>query len=297
MQPDRHKRLLKKTSRGGRESNFCDTAGGDDHRSSGSLSFIATTTGIIEHLERNAHPFFSDSLRGREMILIVDERPDVIDGFTSFFSREGIPVSGVTPIDFSRWVESATDVERNSVDAVLVGNVESRLVFSRALRNRLKAAVIALNDQRSLDETLDLFAAGVDDVVRKPVHVREIMARVAAIQRRMRIIDQVPSHDDIRVFGDGRDPEVCGEILKLPRRERRILEFLVSRRGRRVTKTQIFNAVYGLFNDEIDENIVESHISKLRKRLKQQLGYDPINSQRYLGYCFEELQRDQREVA
>ena len=51
-----------------------------------------------------------------------------------------------------------------------------------------------------------------------------------------------------------------------------------------MTKAQIFNSVYGLFNEDIDENVVESHISKLRKRLRHRLGYDPIQSQRYLGY-------------
>ena len=115
-----------------------------------------------------------------------------------------------------------------------------------------------MNDAKSLEETLDLFAAGVDDVVRKPVHVR--------------------------VFYDGRDPEVAGEVLALPRRERRILEYLVNNKGCRVTKTQIFNYVYGLFSEDIDENVVESHISKLRKRLRHRLGYDPIDSQRFLGY-------------
>jgi len=39
-----------------------------------------------------------------------------------------------------------------------------------------------------------------------------------------------------------------------------------------------------LFSEDIDENVIESHISKLRKRLRHRLGYDPIQSQRYLGY-------------
>ncbi len=86
------------------------------------------------------------------------------------------------------------------------------------------------------------------------------------------------------MFSDGRDPEIDGEPLPLPRRERRILEYLIANKGRRVTKSQIFNFVYGLFDDGIDENVIESHISKLRKRLRQRLGTDPIDSQRFLGY-------------
>jgi two-component system, OmpR family, flagellar system response regulator FtcR len=74
----------------------------------------------------------------------------------------------------------------------------------------------------------------------------------------------------------------------LPRRERRILEYLVKNRGRRVSKAQIFNSIYGIFDENVEENVVESHISKLRKKLRRHLGYDPINSVRYLGYRLDE---------
>jgi DNA-binding response OmpR family regulator len=171
-----------------------------------------------------------------------------------------------------------------AVEAFLIGDCQERRNLPRLIRNRSGAAVIALNDQKCLDETLELFEAGVDDVVRKPIHVREILARIKAIQRRAKEEDNGKTVGDIRVFSDGRDPEVRGEVLPLPRRERRILEYLVSNRGRRVTKSQIFNFVYGLFGEDIDENVVESHISKLRKRLRHRLGYDAIDSQRYLGY-------------
>ena len=95
---------------------------------------------------------------------------------------------------------------------------------------------------------------------------------------------------EMRVFFDGRDPEIKGSILPLPRRERRILEYLVANRGRRVSKAQIFNSIYGIFDDNVEENVVESHISKLRKKLRRHLGYDPINSVRYLGYRLAEAQ-------
>jgi DNA-binding response OmpR family regulator len=152
------------------------------------------------------------------------------------------------------------------------------------IKGRSAAPVIAMNDNKSLEETLDLFAAGVDDVVRKPIHVREILARIKAIRGRAQAKSEGTNVGPLRVFYDGRDPEVAGEVLPLPRRERRILEYLVSTKGCRVSKSQIFNYVYGLFSEDIDENVVESHVSKLRKRLRHRLGYDPIDSQRYLGY-------------
>jgi DNA-binding response OmpR family regulator len=218
------------------------------------------------------------------MIVIVDERETVLDGYTSWFCREGVSAAGLAPSDFRQWVDTAAEPDIDAVEAFLLGDFQNRGEVPVKIRSRSSAAVIAMNDSKSLSDTLELFAAGVDDVVRKPVHVREILARIKAISRRMQLDVQAPLAGRIRVFSDGRDPEIDGEPLPLPRRERRILEYLMANKGRRVTKSQIFNFVYGLFDDGIDENVIESHISKLRKRLRQRLGTDPIDSQRFLGY-------------
>ncbi len=95
-----------------------------------------------------------------------------------------------------------------------------------------------------------------------------------------------PGPERLRVFFDGRDPEIDGVPLSLPRRERHILEFLVRNRGRRVTKTQLFNGVYGVYSDGAEESVVEGHVSKLRKKLALQLGHDPIEAKRYIGYTY-----------
>ena len=218
------------------------------------------------------------------MILIADERETVTDGYRTWFDREGVTASGISPGDLYSWVDTASDTDMGAVEAFLLGDFSGRQSLSRKIRGRTGAAVIAMNDGKSLEETLDLFAAGVDDVVRKPIHVREILARIHAIRRRASAESDCAVLGDLRVYFDGRDPEVGDQVLPLPRRERRILEYLVTNKGRRVTKSQIFNAVYGLFGEDIDENVVESHISKLRKRLRHRLGQDPIDSQRYLGY-------------
>lgn len=218
------------------------------------------------------------------MIVIVDERESVTAGYTSWFGREGVSATGFCPGEFGNWVKAVADPDIRAIEAVLVGECAERHGIARLVRGRSRAAVIALNDSKSLEETLELFASGVDDVVRKPIHVREILARIKAIRARAQTEDECLSVGEIRVFPDGRDPLVGGEVMSLPRRERRILEYLVSNKGCRVNKTQIFNYVYGLFSEDIDENVVESHISKLRKRLRHRLGHDPIESQRYLGY-------------
>ena len=218
------------------------------------------------------------------MIVIVDERELVKDGFHSLFDREGVASAGFGSSDFGEWVSTVADDDLKAVRAFLIGECSSEIVSPRRIRDRTSAPVIALSEQHSLENTLRLFDSGVDDVIRKPVHIREILARISAISRRAQDEKPYAQFGAMCIFMDGRDPEIDGEPLPLPRRERRILEFLASNAGRRVTKTQVFNSIYGIFDEEVEENVVESHISKLRKKLREKLGYDPIDSKRFLGY-------------
>jgi DNA-binding response OmpR family regulator len=219
------------------------------------------------------------------MIVIVDDRDIVTDAFRSSFDREGISAVGFSAADFEGWVEAMAREDVIAINAFLIGQCDRPDSLARVIRRRSAAAVIALKDYKTLANTLELFAIGVDDVISKPCHVREILARIEAISRRSVLErDRSGGEAAIRIFRDGRDPLVCDEPLSLPRRELRILEFLVTNQSRRVTKSQIFNSVYGLFDQEIDENVIESHISKLRRRLRSRLGYDPIDSKRHLGY-------------
>ena len=224
------------------------------------------------------------------MLVMVDERRLVVEGYAKGFESEGMALAGFSPVDFLDWIESAPAAEIAAIEAFLLGDSDERVACARAIALRSQSPVVAINDASSLETTLALFAGGFDDVVRKPIHVREVLARLGAIRRRAapaRIVERTPSAGAVSVFFDGRDPVIAGAPLDLPRRERRILEFLIANRGRRVTKTQIFNAIYGIFDEDVEENVIESHVSKLRKKLRQRLGYDPIDSKRFLGYCIE----------
>ncbi len=226
------------------------------------------------------------------MLVMVDDRQLVTAGYAMGFKGEGVAATGLAPSDFGDWLNGVPDHEILAIDGFLLGDCEGRLAAAKLIRSRSRAPIIAMIDVQSLEQTLALFEAGVDDVVRKPIHVRELLARIGAIRRRTESDQQSEtkasaSHGDLRVYFDGRDPDVGGETLRLPRRERRILEFLVRNKGRRVTKAQIFNSIYGIFDEDVEENVVESHVSKLRKKLRGHLGYDPIDSKRYLGYCIQ----------
>ncbi|WP_445502325.1 winged helix-turn-helix domain-containing protein [Microvirga sp. G4-2] len=223
------------------------------------------------------------------MYIVVDDRQIVTSGYVASFKREGVSSIGLYSTEFSEWLESASDTDMEAIQGFVLGSFEQRASYAESIRRHSKAPIIALSDVRSLEETLELFTAKFDDVVRKPVHVREILARSEAVWRRVNASSGKASsneNDRLKVFFDGRDPEIDGIPLTLPRRERHILEYLVRKKGHRLTKKQIFDAVYGLYSDDVEDSVVEGHISKLRKKLRQRLGYDPIDAKRYIGYSY-----------
>lgn len=225
------------------------------------------------------------------MYILVDARRSVNDGYKARFDREGISSLGLAPDEFANWFQASSRSDREAIQGFLLGDFEERAKCATVIRKLSRAPIIALSDVRSLDDTLLLFDAGIDDVLPKPVHVREILARSEAIWRRVNgsappTGKDAPAPDRLKVFFDGRDPEVDGVVLALPRRERHILECLVRNKGRRMTKTQIYNVVYGVYSNGVEESVIEGHVSKLRKKLGLRLGYDPIEAKRFIGYTF-----------
>lgn len=225
------------------------------------------------------------------MFILVDERISVATEYVAGFGEQGVSALGLRADQFQAWLGATASDEVAAVQGFVLGEYEERPRFTATIRSLTQAPIIALNETRSLEQTLDLFTAGIDDVVRRPVHVREILARAAAIRRRANRSEgqTAPAQDKagrLTIYSDGRDPEIDGQSLMLPRRERHILDYFARNRGRQLSRLQIFNAVYSTHDTDVEESVVEGHISKLRKKLRMRLGYDPIEAKRLAGYTF-----------
>jgi two-component system, OmpR family, flagellar system response regulator FtcR len=219
------------------------------------------------------------------MILVLDIRAQIAEFYTSAFSRGGFSSARLEFEDADNFICGKGPIDSVSVEGFFLGECHARTHFLQRLKSKVDIPVLALSEDDSIDSLLQLFEAGADDVVRHPLHDKEVLARMGAIRRRKNSAYQnKPS--GLEIFADGRDPLVNGQTFKLPRREKRILEYLAANAGRRMTRRQVFDAVYGYDDDCELESVIESHISKLRKKLRSSLGYDPIESQRYLGYQF-----------
>ncbi|MFC1459382.1 response regulator transcription factor [Microvirga arabica] len=220
------------------------------------------------------------------MFIVVASQQSAAAAYVSEFQHEGIPSMGLFSKDFQTWLEEPSRTDLNDVRGFLIDEGELPVTVAKRIRERTPAPIIAFSETRSLEKTLELLAAGIDDVVRRPIHVKEILVRSEAVWRRHRESQPLASTDRVRVYNNGQDAEIDGMPLILPRRELCILEYFHRNRGRSVTKTQVFNAVYDVKENGVSDTVVEGHISKLRKKLRQRLGYDPVMAKRFEGYTY-----------
>lgn len=156
----------------------------------------------------------------------------------------------------------------------------------RNLRDRGDGVPVILLTARS--ETEDRVAgldSGADDYLVKPFEMNELEARIRALSRR-RNLDYGAREPLGTLEYDRAARQVLdrGTALDLPRRELAVLECLLERRGRIVSKAQLTDHVYGVGAD-VDDTAVEPHVSRLRRRLS---GHGVvIKTARGLGYMLE----------
>ena len=140
-------------------------------------------------------------------------------------------------------------------------------VLQRLREGGSQVPVLILTARDGLDDRVAGLDAGADDYVTKPFELPELAARVRALARRragqaQTILECGPlSFDTV-----GRQIRVDGKRLALSVRELSVLEMLMARPGRVVTKQQIVNSL-SAWDADFSENAVEVYVYRLRKRL------------------------------
>lgn len=127
--------------------------------------------------------------------------------------------------------------------------------------------VILLTARDGTEDRVAGLDLGADDYLVKPFEMDELEARIRALLRR-RNVDYTPVETIGALSYDraARVVSVDGAAIEVPRRELAVLECLLERRGRIVSKAQLLDHVYGVGADVAD-TAVEPHISRLRGRL------------------------------
>jgi two-component system OmpR family response regulator len=144
------------------------------------------------------------------------------------------------------------------------------LSLLKALRHDgIASPVLVLTAKSSPGDKVRGLDLGADDYISKPFDVSELEARVRVLLRRgMGVRAPSITFGDLTFDLKSRAPMVDGALLDMPARELSVLEALIAKQGKVVSKQAIIESL-SAFDEELSPNAVETYISRLRRKLEQ----------------------------
>ncbi|MFE8646205.1 response regulator [Sphingomonas sp. NCPPB 2930] len=147
--------------------------------------------------------------------------------------------------------------------------------------------VLILTAADSIEERVMGLDFGADDYMAKPFSLQELEARVRALVRRgMGVTSSTIKHGPLQYDQAGRVATIDGRMVELSARELGLLEVLLQRAGRLVSKDQLVDRLCE-WGEEVSTNAIEVYIHRLRKKIER--GPIRIATVRGLGYCLEKI--------
>jgi two-component system OmpR family response regulator len=158
-------------------------------------------------------------------------------------------------------------------------------VLSRLRGRNSNLPVLILTALNGVDDRVRGLDLGADDYLTKPFQLAELEARVRALTRRgMCGAPSMLAHGPLCFDQVGRRASLDGEVLELSARELGLLEVLIQRGGRVVSKQQLVDHLCE-WGEEVSDNAIEVYVHRLRRKLEPRV---KIRTVRGLGYCLEQ---------
>jgi DNA-binding response OmpR family regulator len=212
-------------------------------------------------------------------VLVIEDETTIRTAVESVLVQSGFVVGGRADAqDFPR-VLSGFRPDLVILDIMLPGGDGFQLL--QIVREHTDAAVIMLTARDGVEDRLRGLDGGADDYVIKPFLLVELVSRVRAVLRRRGRIPSAVQYADLLIDEQAGIATRAGGVLHLTATELRVLAYLVEERGRTITKNQILTRVWGY--DNYDPNLVEAHISALRRKLERR-GPRIVHTVRGVGY-------------
>src|SRR5258705_8174207 len=153
-----------------------------------------------------------------------------------------------------------------------------------------RPAIIMLTAKDAKEDVIDGLNSGADEYLGKPFEPQEFIARVRAVLRRPRLLaPSVLAFGNVEMQVGTNEAIVANSKVLLRRRQALILEALLMRRDRLITRPALIEEIYG-FDDEIEFHTLEAQVSRLRKKLAELGGDVEIHSMRGIGYILRMTQ-------
>ena len=220
-------------------------------------------------------------------ILIAEDDPVLADGLCRSLRRVSYAVDHVKTGTDADTAAGAQAYDLMILDIGLPkmsGHEVLKRLRARVSGVNAKMPVLILTAMDGVEDRVRGLDLGADDYMSKPFELAELEARVRALIRRgFAGAPTLIQNGALSFDSSGRTAYINNQALELSARELGLLEILVQRAGRLVSKDQLVQHLCE-WGDEVSTNAIEVYVHRLRKKLEPGAS---IATVRGLGYCLE----------
>jgi two-component system OmpR family response regulator len=214
-------------------------------------------------------------------LLIVEDEADLRQGLEQALREEGYAVDVAPDGKEGLYKAQSWDYDAIVLD-VMLPEMDGWEILTR-LRVNKKTPVLMLTARDAVRDRVKGLDLGADDYLVKPFNLAELVARVRSLIRRSAgVPNPVVTFDAIRVDTAARSVLVEDQTISLTAREYALIEYLVLRRGKVVSRTELYDHLFAE-EDESFSNLLDVHVCNVRKKI----GRDFIQTRRGHGYIVE----------
>lgn len=216
-------------------------------------------------------------------ILLVEDEPDLLRDLSHGLTLKGYAVDTADNGTDAYLAAFDEDYDLIVLDLNLPG-MSGLALLSALKQEKPQARVLILSANHSLDTKLSGFDLGASDYLTKPFHFEELEARIRVLLHRSFLQQCSTLHyGTLSVDTLRRTAHIQNQPLVLTAKELAILEYLLLNRGRLITHQELIEHIWNGDANPMS-NAIRVHLSALRKKLRQALGHDPIQTKIGEGY-------------
>jgi two-component system OmpR family response regulator len=207
-----------------------------------------------------------------EKILVVEDDLNLLDTLRYNLRKEGYDV--VTAADGAEALEKA----RHDKPSLLILDVMlpklSGLEVCRILRSEMPVPILMLTAKADETDKIVGLSIGADDYMTKPFSIRELLARIAAMLRRVKMMQQPEDKDTvlkyhyIEIDPASHTAKIRDKAVDLNPKEFDLLALFVKNRGLVLSREQILQKVWG-YDYAGDTRTVDVHVRWLREKIEE----------------------------
>jgi len=218
-------------------------------------------------------------------VLVVEDDPQTADEIKAALGDHGFEVQHAANGREGLLKAAADCYDAIVLDRMLPGGLDGLGLLATLRAAGVEAPVLILSALSGVDERVRGLRAGGDDYLTKPFDFLELTARLDVLLRRR----SAPQRQTMLRAGKlemdllTHVVRYAGRLIELLPREYRLLEFLMRHAGQVVTRTMLFEEVWNYRSVE-PTNVIDMHISKLRRKLDPESAEPVIRTVRGAGY-------------